>query len=169
MISREESFEMSTINRMAKFSRDYSFSFGFISFGIIVIIFGIIALNVNNSRLNYPVIQAEVTSVTLEHEAYDVGDTHYDATYTIDIRYSVDGREYEAVLEDQPEIKVGDTTEIDYNPSDPTEIGHHEAAWFPYLIIAAGVVGVIVGSISFITTRKKNIKLKQQEEDWKNG
>ena len=74
----------------------YSFPCGAILFGIIVIIFGTVAFKVNNERLDYPVIQAEVTKVKLEHEAYDVGDTHYDATYTVDIRYSVDGQEYEA-------------------------------------------------------------------------
>ena len=160
---------MTLINKIAKFSRDYSFSCGAILFGIIVIIFGTVAFKVNNERLDYPMIQAEVTKVTLEHEAYDVGDTHYDATYTVDIRYSVDGQEYEAVLEDQPEIKPGETTEIDYNPSDPTEIGHHEAAWFPVIIIIVGMVGAIVGVISMVKMRNKNRKLKQQEEEWKNG
>lgn len=161
---------MNNINRLAKFSRDYSFSYGTIVFGIIWIVVGAIAFKWNNARLDYPFIQAQVTGVTLEREAYeDIDGIKQDATYTVDIRYYVDGQEYEAVLNDQPEIKVGETTEIDYNPSDPTDIGHHEAAWFPAIIIAVGVVMIAAGIINIVRSRKKNIKLKQQEEEWKNG
>ncbi len=161
---------MNKINRLAKFSRDYSFSYGAIVFGIIGIVMGVIAFKWNNARLDYPMIRAEVTGVTLEHEAYDdIDDIHQDATYTVNIRYFVDGQEYEAVLNDQPEIKVGETTEIDYNPSDPTDIGHHEAAWFPAVIVAVGVALIAAGIINIVRSRKKNIKLKQQEEEWKNG
>ena len=67
---------MNLINRIAKFSRDYSFGSGIIEFGIIAIIFGIIAFKWNNARLDYPMIEAEVTGVALEQEAYDDGNTH---------------------------------------------------------------------------------------------
>ena len=161
---------MNKINRMAKFSRDYSFSYGTIVFGVLWIIFGVFAFKWNNVRLDYPIIKAEVTGVTLEHEAYEgIDDTHYEATYSVDIRYSVDGQEYEAVLNDHPEVKVGENVEIDYNPSDPTDIGHHEAAWFPAVLIAVGVVMIVAGVINIVRTRKKNIKLKEQEEEWENG
>ncbi|MBR1635509.1 MAG: DUF3592 domain-containing protein [Lachnospiraceae bacterium] len=160
---------MNLINRIAKFSRDYSFGSGIIEFGIIAIIFGIIAFKWNNARLDYPMIEAEVTGVALEQEAYDDGNTHYDATYTVDIKYSVDGREYGAKLNDQPETKVGKIIRIDYNPSDPTDIGHHEAAWFPAIIIAVGVLGIVIGIVSIVKNRNKNVKLRKQEEEWSNG
>ena len=160
---------MNKINRIAKFSRDYSFGSNGIVFGIIAIIFGMIAFKWNNARLDYPMIEAEVIGVALEQEAYDDGDTHYDATYTVDVRYSVDGQEYEGTLNDQSEIKVGETTRIDYNPSDPTDIGYHQAAWVPAIIIAVGVLGIVIGIVNIVKNRNKNIKLKKQEEEWKNG
>ena len=59
---------MNNINRLAKFSRDYSFSYGTIVFGIIWIVVGAIAFKWNNARLDYPFIQAQVTGVTFERE-----------------------------------------------------------------------------------------------------
>ena len=159
---------MISLGRIAKFERDYSYGGSFIFWGMIVLAVGILCLIVNNSRLDYPEIDAEVTGAELQHEA-DPEDKADTDTYRLNIRYTVDGVEYETVYENGPMREVGDTIKIDYDPSDPSKIGTHTAAWFPYLIIAAGVVAIIGGIISIIRNYEKNRRLKEQEEEWSNG
>ena len=160
---------MSFLNRVAKAERDYYSGASFAFFGVIVIAFGILGLIVNNKRLDFPETNAEVTGVELQNEGYYSGDTYNEATYYLDIRYTVDGQEYETTIDQQPKKEVGDTVRIDYDPSDPTQVGSHTAAWFPYIIIAAGVAGVAGGVISIIRNREKNKRLKEQEEEWSHG
>ncbi len=52
---------MISLGRIAKFERDYSYGGSFIFGGMIVLAVGILCLIVNNSRLDYPEIDAEVT------------------------------------------------------------------------------------------------------------
>ena len=54
---------MSFLNRVAKAERDYYSGASFAFFGVIVIAFGILALIVNNKRLDFPETNAEVTGV----------------------------------------------------------------------------------------------------------
>lgn len=159
---------MISLGRIAKFERDYSYGGSFIFFGIIALAFGILCMIVNNSRLDYPQVYAEVTGVELQHEA-DPDDNADSDTYRLNLRYTVDGVEYETVFENEPVKKVGDTIKIDYDPSDPSKAGSHVEAWFPYLIIGAGALAIIGGIISIIRNRKKNRLLKEQEEEWSNG
>lgn len=160
---------MGFLNRVAKAERDYYSGASFAVFGVIVIAFGILALMINNKRLDYPEIDAEVIGVELQNEEYYSDDTYNPATYYLDIRYTVDGQEYETTIDQQPKKEVGDTVKIDYDPSDPTQVGSHTAAWFPYIIITAGVAGVAGGVISIIRNREKNRRLKEQEEEWSHG
>ena len=148
---------MISLGRIAKFERDYSYGGSFIFWGMIVLAVGILCLIVNNSRLDYPEIDAEVTGAELSD------------TYRLNLRYTVDGVEYETVFENEPVKKVGDTIKIDYDPSDPSKAGSHVGAWFPYLIIGAGALAIIGGIISIIRNREKNRLLKEQEEEWSNG
>jgi|GEM_PF-2332374 len=155
---------MSRINRIAKFYSDYGAFFNFIIFGITGIVCGFVALSINNKRLDYPVIYADVTNAEPAYKSDDVT-----KEYTLNIRYTVDGQDYEAVLYDMPEGSFGETTKIDYDPADPSQIGRHEAAWFPFIIIAIGVILAAVGVTGAVRSRKKNRQLKLQEEEWNNA
>ncbi len=157
------------MNSIAKFFRDYAVARFALPMGLILIVFGICIISPVTTRLNYPQTEATVTKVELYEDAYYDGDTHYDATYRIFVKYNVNGEEYEEEYGVFPEMKVGTTVKINYNPNDYHDIGQPNSILLPYGIIAGGVVALAVGIVSIIRTRKKNEGLKKQEEEWKNG
>lgn len=157
------------MNRFVKFMRDYALARFLLPVGVIAIIFGCFAIGPVARRLNYPTTQATVTRVELYEEAYDVGDTHHDATYTITVKYAVDGVEYEEEYGVFPKMKEGETLTINYNPNDPRDIGQPNSMLLPYGIIAAGVLALAVAIYDIIRINKKNRALKKQEEEWKHG
>lgn len=157
------------MNRFAKFMRDYALARFLLPMGVIAIIFGCTAIGPVATRLNYPTTQATVTRVELYEEAYDAGDTHNEATYTITVRYAVDGTEYEEEYGIFPEMKEGEKVTINYNPNDPRDIGQPNSMLLPYGIIAAGVAALAGGIFDVIRVNKKNRALKKQEEEWKHG
>ena len=157
------------MNRIAKFFRDYALARFLLPVGIIAIIFGIISVGPVARRLNYPTVQATVTRAELYEEAYYEGETHHDATYTIFVKYAVDGVEYEEEYGIFPEMKEGETVIINYNPNDHRDIGQPNSMLLPYGIIAAGVVALIGGIYNIIRVNKKNKALKKQEEAWNHG
>lgn len=157
------------MNRFATFLRDYAFARFFLPLGLGLIVFGIVLYGITDTRKNYPKTEAEVSGVELYEEAYDEGDTHHEATYRIFVKYTVDGQEYEEEFGVAPEMKVGTTVQIDYNPSDPTDISQPTGFWLPIAMIAGGIAAMVAGCISIYRTRKKNAALRKQEEEWKNG
>ena len=157
------------MNRIAKFFRDYALARFLLPAGIIAIVFGMISIGPVAKRLNYPTAQATVTRAELYEEAYDEGDTHHDATYTIFVKYAVDGVEYEEEYGIFPEIKEGETVTINYNPNDHRDIGQPNSMLLPYGIIAAGVLALAGSIYNIIRVNKKNKALKKQEEAWKHG
>lgn len=157
------------LNSIAKLFRDYSFAGFALPAAVILIIFGCISIGPVAQRLNYPQTEAAVTKAELYEEAYYDGDTHHDATYTIFVKYTVDGQEYEEEYGVFPKMNVGDKVKINYNPSDYHDIGQPNSMLLPYGIIAAGIAALIAGAVSVIRTRKKNKALKKQEEEWSRG
>lgn len=157
------------MNRFARFLRDYAFARFLLPVGVVAIVFGCIAIGPVATRLNYPETQATVTRAELFEAERTDGDTRHDATYTITVRYAVDGVEYEGEYGVFPEMKPGETVTINYNPNDPRDIGQPNSMLLPYGIIAAGVAALAGGIVSIIQTRRKNGALKKQEEGWKRG
>lgn len=160
---------MNFFNRFVKFNRDYALTMFMLPAALILIVFGCISIGPVAQRLNYPQTEATVTKAELYEEAYYDGDNHHDATYTIFVKYTVDGQEYEEEYGVFPKMNEGDKVTINYNPNDYRDIGQPNSMLLPYGIIAAGVVALAVGVVSVIRTRNKNKALKQQEEKWKNG
>ncbi len=111
------------MNRIAKFFRDYALARLLLPAGIIAVIFGILTVGPVASRLNYPTTQAAVSRTELYEEAHYEGDTHHDATYTVFVRYAVDGVEYEEEYGVFPAMQEGQAITINYNPDDPRDIG----------------------------------------------
>ena len=160
---------MNFINRFAKFNRDYSLAMFMLPAALILIVFGCISIGPVAKRLNYPQTEATVTRAELYEEAYYDGNTHHDATYTIFVKYAVDGQEYEEEYGVFPKMNEGDKVTINYNPDDHRDIGQPNSMLLPYGIIAAGAAALAVGVVSIIRARNKNKALKQHEEEWKNG
>lgn len=157
------------MNRFARFLRDYALARFLLPLGVIAIIFGCVAIGPVATRLNYPKTQATVTRAELYEEAYDEGDTHHDATYTIYVRYAVDGEEYEEEYGVHEEMKPGETLTINYNPNDHRDIGQPISMLLPYGIIAAGIAALAGGIVNIIRTNRKNRTLERQEEEWNHG
>ena len=160
---------MEILNKFAKFNRAYSLALFMLPAAVILIVFGCLSIGPVAKRLNYPQTDATVTKAELYEEAYYDGSTQHDATYTIFVKYTVDGQEYEEEYGVFPKMNEGDKVTINYNPDDYRDIGQPNSMLLPYGIIAAGMAALAVGVVSVIRTRNKNKTLKKQEDEWKNG
>ena len=161
---------MNFLNKYAKFNRAYSLALFIPPAAVILIVFGCLSIGPVAQRLNYPQTEATVTKAELFEEAYyDSDNTYHDATYTIFVKYTVDGQEYEEEYGVFPKMNEGDKVTINYNPDDYRDIGQPHSMLLPYGIIAAGVAALAVGVVSVIRAINKSKALKKQEEEWQNG
>ena len=157
------------MDKVVRFFRDYALARFLVPLGILLIVFGVILSGIQNTRKNYPQVNGVVSKADLYEEAHYEGDEHVDATYTIYVKYTVDGKEYEESLGELPEMKVGTTVKLDYNPDDPTDISQPTGVILPIAMMAAGVAVLVGAVVSIVTTVKRNKALRKQEEEWKNG
>ena len=158
------------MNKVVTFFRESSVARFFIPAGLILIIFGVIVFIINTKNSNYVQIEATVSNVQIEEEAYiDNDGNHVEATYSISVKYTVDGKEYEAELGGLSKYNVGDKMKIYYNPSDPSQITQTKSLILPIVIIVAGVAALVGGIISGINAIKRYKKMKKEEEGWNNG
>ena len=161
---------MEILNKFAKFNRAFSLALFMLPAAVILIVFGCLSIGPVAKRLNYPQTEATVTKAELYEEAYyDSDNTYHDATYTIFVKYTLDGQEYEEEYGVFPKMNEGDKVTINYNPDDYRDIGQPHSMLLPYGIIAAGVAALAVGVVSVIRAINKNKALKKQEEKWQNG
>ena len=138
--------------------------------GIIVIVFGLIFFTASKQNQNYVQTESTVTKVELEQEAYtDSNGDRTEASYFVYVKYTVDGKEYEAELGGMSELKEGQKLTIYYNPSDPTRVTQTKSPLVPIILIAAGIAALVGGIISGINAVKKYKKMKDQEKEWANG
>jgi len=157
------------MNRFAKFMRDYSLARFLIPLGVVLIAFGAVMFGIIAKQIGYKKVDSTISRIELYEEEHTEDDTHYDTTYTTYVKYTVDGKEYEAELGQYAGVKVGDKKTIIYNPKNPTEISEKVNIIVPIAIIAAGAVSLIGAIISIMRTRKKNKALRKQEEEWTYG
>ena len=157
------------MNNIAKFFRETNTGRFFIPLGIILIVFGIIMIVIKNDTKNYIKTESIVSKIELAEEAHDDGETHYDATYHVYVKYTVDGKEYETELGELSGYKEGDKVTIIYDPSDPSKISQQVNIMLPICIIIAGVGSIIGGIISLVKALKNHKKMQLQEEEWNNG
>ena len=104
-----------------------------------------------------------------EAEYTDDQGNHHDATDTVYMKYTVDGKEYEEEYGIYSGFKVGDKKTICYNPLDPKEIAQPNGYIIPIIMLAGGAAAFIGGVISLFRAAKKQKALKKQEEEWTNG
>ncbi len=138
--------------------------------GLILFVCGLIFLNAVNQSKDYIKTESTVTKVELEQEAYtDSNGDRTEASYFVYVKYTVDGKEYEAELGGMSELKEGQKLTIYYNPSDPTRVTQTKSPLVPIILIAAGIAALAGGIISGINAVKKYKKMKDQEKEWANG
>ena len=124
--------------------------------GIMLLIFGIVLFVVNRQNQNYLKTEAVVTNSVLEQEAsVDAEGNRTEASYTVSVKYTVDGKEYESELGGLKEYKAGEKMTIYYNPDDPVKITMTKSMVLPIVIIAAGIAAIAGGIVSGMNAIKK--------------
>ena len=138
------------MKNIINFIRENSVGFFLITFGIVAILVGTLTfISVKNSK-NFIKTEAIVTKAELfEEEHYD-DDTHYDATYTIYVKYTVNDRVYNEEYGIYSGYKVGDKVTIAYNPKNPSEIVQPMGIIIPIIILSVGLITIIIGIIKMI-------------------
>ncbi len=144
------------MNKLVTFFRETSMGRFLIGAGIILIIFGCIVRSFAKDNANYIKTDAVVTKTELFEEADEKNNT--EALYTVDVKYIVDGTEYEEEYGVFSGYKVGDQVTISYDPKNPAEIAQ-----------PAGVAALAAGIVSLARAAQKHKALKEQEKEWTNG
>ena len=126
--------------------------------GIMLIIFSLLMIFIDNKNKDYIKIDAIVSKTELYEDSYTDADGNFvEATYTVYVKYNVDGIDYETELGVLPGYKEGDTVNITYNPKDPKQISMPSSIIIKLLMLIGGIIALGGGIISIIKTTK-NIK-----------
>ena len=158
------------MNKFATFMRETGPARFFIPLGIILLAFGIIILIININNSDYIQVDSFVTKTEVyEPEHIDTDGNHIDATYTVYVKYTVDGKEYNAELDGLTNYNEGEKITIYYNPEDPSQITQSISMILPIAIIIGGLIALVGGIISSINSFKRYKKMKEQEKGWANG
>ena len=159
------------MNKLAAFFRETSMGRILIGAGIILIVFGVVVRTFAKDNANYVKTDAVVTKTELFEEADEKNNT--EALYTVDVKYTVDGTEYEEEYGVFSGCKVGDQVTISYDPQNPSEIAQPARSGSNklegYLYILAGIAALAAGIVSLARAAQKHKALKEQEKEWTNG
>ena len=157
------------MNKFAIFLRESVLARFLIPVGLFLIIFGVVVLVINIKNQNYKEIEATISNVILSEDEYtDADGNHIDATYDIEVKYNINGNEYESELNGMSKYNIGEKIKIFYNPSNPSEITQTKSLILPIIIIVAGIIAFVSGIISGMNSIKKYKKMKEQEKGWAN-
>ena len=158
------------MNKLATFMRATYIGRALIPIGLILMIVSIFVFRSVDHTRDFKKVDAVVSRVDpYEAEYTDAQGDHHEATYTIYMKYTVDGKEYEEEYGVFSGIKVGDKHTILYNPLDPKEIAQSNSIILPIVLLAGGAASFIGGVISLIRAARKQKALKKQEEEWAYG
>lgn len=158
------------MNKIATILRESYVARFLIPAGIILIVCGILFLRATIQSRDYVKTESTVTKVELEQEAYtDANGNHVEATYKVNVKYTVGGKEYEGELGGLSEQKTGEKMTIYYNPADPSQITQTKSPVIPIIMLAGGVAAIVGGIISGINAVKRYNKMQEQEKEWANG
>ena len=158
------------MNKIITIIRESALARFLIPAGIILIVFGVVFFGASKRNQHYKQTSAQVTSVTLEEAAStDVNGNRTKATYTLGIRYTVDGKEYENDLSGMSKREAGDRIVIYYDPDDPNMITQTKSLIIPLVIIAAGIGAVVAGIVSGVNVIRRYNRMKAQEREWSHG
>ncbi len=158
------------MNKIITIIRESALARFLIPAGIILIVFGVVFFGASKRNQHYKQTSAQVTSVTLEEAAStDVNGNRTEATYTLGIRYTVDGKEYENDLSGMSKREEGDRIAIYYDPDDPNMITQTKSLIIPLVIIAAGIGAVVAGIVSGVNVIRRYNRMKAQEREWSHG
>ena len=158
------------MNKIITIIRESALARFLIPAGFILIVFGVVFFGASKRNQHDKQTSAQVTSVTLEEAAStDVNGNRTEATYSLGIRYTVDGKEYENDLSGMSKREEGDRIAIYYDPDDPNMITQTKSLIIPLVIIAAGIGAVVAGIVSGVNVIRRYNRMKAQEREWSHG
>ena len=158
------------MNKIITIIRESALARFLIPAGILLIVFGVVFFGASKRNQHYKQTSAQVTSVTLEEAAStDVNGNRTEATYTLGIRYIVDGKEYENDLSGMSKREAGDRIVIYYDPDDPNMITQTKSLIIPLVIIAAGIGAVVARIVKGVNVIRRYNRMKAQEREWSHG
>ena len=153
------------MNKLFNFFRVTNIGKLLIIIGIICIVFGIFFFMGYQNNKNYVEIEGKIFKTKLVHDSYTDSDGNYvEASYDIYVRYTVDGKKYEAVLNNMSGFKEGDSITISYNPKNPEQISQSISIFLPIFLLVSGIGSFIGGIITLVSAGNKHKVLKNQNE-----
>ena len=130
--------------------------------GLILIICGGIFIWLYQRYKSFTEIDAKIYKAEIVHDAYiDKNGNAIDATYDLYIRYTVDGKKYEAILRKKSGFNEGDRINIFYNPNNPLEISQDINIYIPIGLLILGIISIIIGIYLKRSLRPIKVKTKQ--------
>jgi len=158
------------MNNIATFFRESRTARFLIPLGIILVVFSIFLFISDNHNKNYIETTATVSRVELVSEATtDIDGNREEAMYKIFVKYTVNDFEYDNLLGEMYEHKVGDKIKIVYNPDNPNEISQPGSMILNICLLVGGIASLVGGIVSIINAVKGHKKMKEQEKGWTNG
>lgn len=158
------------MNGIARLFRESMTARFLIPLGLIAIVFSVLTFLSYQKTKNYPTTEAVVIRTELFEPAHTDSDGNtVEATYTVYLKYNVDGKDYEEEYGQFSGYNVGDKKTISYNPSNPKEISDKASIILPIILLVGGIVALAGGIISATKSIKKYKTMKKQEEGWQNG
>ena len=130
--------------------------------GLILIICGGIFIWLYQRYKGFTEIDAKIYKAEIVHDAYiDKNGNAIDATYDLYIRYTVEGKKYEAILRKKSGFNEGDRINIFYNPNNPLEISQDINIYIPIGLLILGIILIIIGIYLKRSLRPIKVKTKQ--------
>ena len=158
------------MNKMASFMRATYIGRALIPIGLILMVVSIFVFRSVDHTRDFKKTEAVVSRLEHAEDEYtDDQDQHHDATDTVYVKYTADGKEYEEEFGVFSGYKVGDRVSICYNPMNPKEISSPTTIVFPIVMLGGGAAAFIGGVISLIRAAKKQKALRKQEMEWTYG
>ncbi|MBR0152978.1 MAG: DUF3592 domain-containing protein [Lachnospiraceae bacterium] len=158
------------MNKLVTILRESRVARFLIPAGLILIAAGILFFVISLQSQNYLPTEATVLRVEEEEDASANGGTNSsEVTYHVDIKYTVDGKEYENDLGGVSKFEVGDKMKIFYNPENPAQITQSKSLIIPIAIIAAGIAALVGGIVSGVNAIKRYQRMQEQEKEWSHG
>ncbi|MBQ4046287.1 MAG: DUF3592 domain-containing protein [Lachnospiraceae bacterium] len=158
------------MNNFATIMRESRLARFLLPAGLMLIVFGVIFFFINKQNQDYLETESTVTKIEIEEEAsVDEKGNNVDASYKATVKYTVDGKEYQAELSGVSRFDEGDKVKIYYDPADPSQVTMSKSLIIPLVIIAAGIAFFVAGIISGMNAIKRYRRMRNQEKEWANG
>lgn len=139
------------MNRIILILKETKYAKILLPIGLLLIIIGCVVLFGFTKTRNYEEKSALITkSVKTEDKYTDEDGNNHSESYEITVEYTIEGMDYEKIMNVDREYKKGDRIKIYYNPKNPNEITDSSSSIIPTLILLVGLVSIIWGLIEVI-------------------